>query len=84
MAFYRGLIIVGQLGRIWSKKHLTRQLFQSATSIGFYGLMTRAYREREEYDSDITFIGSKKYVIHNDTVENKPKPLRLKKLSTWE
>lgn len=84
MVGYRTLIIIGQVGRIWAKRHFTRQLYQTATAIGFYGLMTKAYRDRDEYDSDITVIGSKRYIIHSGTIENKPQPFRLKQITSWK
>ena len=74
MIFYRTMIIVGQLGRIWVRSYFVKRVFQSVTAIGFYGLMTKVYGydydERHNIhdrsnlrNSDTTIIKQKTYSV---------------------
>lgn len=38
MGGIRLLIIIGQVGSIWSKSHKAKQVFRTATAIGFFSL----------------------------------------------
>jgi len=56
MTLFRGMIIVGQLGRVWARNHLARKVFQSMTAVGFYSLMSKVYSENEYEDQIFTIV----------------------------
>ncbi len=40
MSILRLLIIVGQLGRIWSSSRMYSKVFQTMTAVGYFSLLT--------------------------------------------
>ena len=47
----RLLILVGQLGRIWSRDIVQRKVLQSAAAVGFFILFVRKYKadDKDEF-----------------------------------
>ena len=48
MTYFRIMIVVGQLGKIWVKGYRAKQIFQSISAIGYFSLMMKLYSYRED------------------------------------
>ena len=47
----KALILLGQVGRIWSKSGIEIKVFQTLTSIAFFALFLKS-REKEEHNNN--------------------------------
>ena len=77
MNVLRIVIVVGQVGRIWSKSAITKNIFQTMSALGYFSLMTDFYDSPrsqifniEEQEAEVTIISSK---------QQKIKPLKFKR-----
>jgi len=72
MSLMRTVILVGQLGNIWSKSRVLRKVFQSVSVIGYFELMESMYGDRSQ-----TFtIGDK--TVEVDVLNSRVKRTRVK------
>jgi len=66
----RSMILVGQLGRVWSKSKKRQRIFQSMSIVGYFALMNREQLQSKQ----IFTIGKMVAVVERQEVKKEKKP----------
>jgi len=77
------MIVVGQLGRIWAQGYQARRVYQTITAVGFYALMTKTYKDREDFVSQHFTLGEQSSTVNRSKPTDNQVRIKFKKLNTW-
>lgn len=83
MMYLRGLILIGSLGTIWSKRMVTRNVFKTVSVLAYFELMSSQERNRNTYVTvrPIMNFGNQPEINVNDIEINEVKPITLNRIT---